>query len=358
MKPVDEDEYGAYLGVTADFRREFSLIENNPNFEVYDAKDRQRRFIVSKASRIPDDEDITAGRYGIDFNRARPTPQEAVDYHAALPGGYQWLGDIAFAAADENEYAKKAAARDSFYSYVWGAAAQTVWAAPHSGSVDRPPDDTLPFPKLWIDNHTAGVAARCAYRDGGRGKQRVMIYVHATGLLGAAVNLGDFGVADGEKMAVAAARAEIKYHDKVQVLAEGFKQDFRLKTGKLLEHIYRRRGTLDPAALGGVSKDDSFNVTQQAKVLKLYGREIAEFTPEAFSEALDGLGDILVPVVNNNVLYPARHVGELLGLKQKISEGLMHGALSVECAKYYAANAPELIADIILDIKRELFPSS
>jgi hypothetical protein len=237
MKLADEDEHGAYRGVRAEFLKGFVLRENNPNFEVYDSRDGNNRFIAAKSSRIPDDEDLRAGRFGIDFNRAKPTLQEALRYRAALPRGYQWMGDIAFAATSEEEYDKKSAVWDNFYSYIWGSIPQTVWVAPHSGNVTRPPDEVLPFPKLWIDNNTAGVAALCAYCDKNRVSKRIMVYVHATGLLGALLNLGDFGVLNVDKMNAAAEVMEIRYNARARVLAGEFKQDFCQQAASILEHI-------------------------------------------------------------------------------------------------------------------------
>jgi len=282
--------------------------------------------------------------------------QEAIDYHNALPGGYQTLGNIAFAAADKEEYTKKAAAWDNFYSYAWGRAAQTVWVTPHSGGVNRLPDDVVPFPKLWSDNFTTRVATLCAINDKSRAKNRIMIYVHATGLMGAVLNPGDFGVLDDNKMDAAAAKTENKYHEKVQALADGFKRDYCLKSLNILERINKRRGTLDPKELSGVSRDDSFAVKQHANALKQHGQEITGFTINAFRKAFQRLGKVEVPVISNNYPYPARHVSELLKLREKIDRGLMGSALNLECAKYYNANAPELVADIVLDFKHELFP--
>jgi hypothetical protein len=355
LKLVYEDEYGGYLGVRKEFLKEFVLQENNPNFEVYNSRDKQRRFVAVKSSRVPDDEDLTAGKFGIDFNRAKPTLQEALRYKATLPQDYQILGDIAFAAASEEEYTEKSAIWDSFYSYIWGETPKTVWVAPHSGSVNRLPDDIIPFPKLWTDTSTAGVAALCAYRDKGRVSKRIMVYVHATGLMGAVINPGDFGILDNNKMDAAAVKIEKKYHKKVQVLAEAFKQDYCLKSLNILEHINKRRGTLNPDELKLVSKDDYFAVTQHEKALKLHGQKINEFTIYEFREAFHHLGKIEIPVISNNYPYSARHVGELLKMREKISQGLMDSALSVECAKLYAARNPVLVADIILDIKHALF---
>ena len=46
---------------------------------------------------------------------------------------------------------------------------------------------------------------------------------------------------------------------------------------------------------------------------------------------------------------------KLLGVSKKISQGLLHSALQVECPKLYLRKAPDLIADMILDVKEQLF---
>ena len=58
LKLVYEDEYGAYSGVRPEFLKQFLPREINPNFEVYDSLDGRNRFIASKCSRIPGDEDL------------------------------------------------------------------------------------------------------------------------------------------------------------------------------------------------------------------------------------------------------------------------------------------------------------
>ncbi len=355
MKLVREDEHGAYSGVCAEFLKEFVPRESNPNFEVYDSRDGHRRFIAVKSSRLPDDQDLAEGRYGIDFNRAKPELQEALNYETELPYGYKWLGDIAFAANTEEEYKRKSSAWEKFYSYIWGSTPKTIWVAPHSGNVTRAPDAMLRYPKLMIDMHTAGVAALCAFNDRSRSSKRLMIVIHGTGHLGAVLNLGDFGIVDEEKMNTIAKKLERKYQQKAQILANEYKQDFFSKTMKILEHIKNKRGTLNPTELNRTSRDDGFTVSLYIKGLRLYGQEIKEFTYSEFKEAIQSLSKIEVPVILNNYFYTARKVGKLLRLSEKIERGLMHSALNIECAKLYLTREPELVSDIILDVKKELF---
>jgi hypothetical protein len=355
VKPVNEDQYGAYLGVRPALLERCILRESNPNFEVYDSLDGNDRLVVVKSSRLPDDQDLRAGKYGIDFNRPKPVLREALQYAAELPRGYEWLHGVAFAARTEEEYQGKSLVWDSFYSYIWGNSPQTIWVAPHSGSVNRDPDDVVRFPKLMIDNFTAGVAALCALKDRRNPSKRVMIAVHSTGHLGGVLNLGDFGVPDEKDMDAIATTMEAKHGERAQVLAEAFRTDFRETTVKILEDIQHKRGTLKPEELNRISYDDSVVVKFYVKGLKIYGQEVEEHTLRGFREAMDRLAEIRVPVITNNYFYTGRNVGRLLGLPEKIADGLLGSAMVVECSRLYAAKDAEFVSNVILDVKNELF---
>jgi hypothetical protein len=358
MKLVYEDEYGAYLGVNEEFLKEFVSKESNPNFEVFDSRDNQRRFIVVKSSRIPDDEDLAEGRYGIDFHRAKPELQEALQYGDELPQALEsmkWLANMAFAAITKEEYDRKSSVWENFYSYIWGLTPKTIWVAPHSGSVARVPDDILPYPKLVMDAFTAGVAASCAFNNRNKASKRTMISIHSSGFLGTVLELGGFGIVDEQKLAAVAKKTEMKYHERAQILADEYKQDFFLKAARWLEHINKKRGTLNPKELNHTSTTDRQRVELIVKGLRLYGQKIREFTPAEFKEAIHSLNKVEVQVVSSNYLFPARLVGKLLRLSEKIGHGLLHSALQIECSKLYLAKEPELITNMILDIKNELF---
>lgn len=358
MKLVNEDKYGAYIGVNEEFLKKFIPKENNPNFEVYDSSDENNRFIAVKSSRVPDDQNPASGRFGIDFNRARPTLQEALQYGAELPQALEsrkWLTDIAFAAVNKEEYDRKSTVWENFYSFIWGPIPQNIWVAPHSGSVTRAPDEILPYPKVEIDAYAAGVAASCAFNDRIKASKRAMISIHSHNWIGAILDLGGFGIIDEPKLAAVSKKIEIKYHERAQTLAQEFKKDFLLRATRWLEHIKRRRGTLNPEELNRKSRTYRYIVDNIVKGLKLYKQEIKEYAFKEFKEALQGLNNVEMPVISYNYLFPARHVGELLRLSEKISKGMLHSALQVECLKLYLAREPELITNMILDIKNELF---
>jgi len=358
MKLVDEDEYGAYLGVNEEFLKEFVPRESNPNFEVFDSRDNNSRFIAVKSSRIPDDEDLLAGKYGIDFHRAKPELQDALKYGDELPYALEsrkWLANMAFAASTKEEYDRKSLVWEHFYSYIWDLTPKAIWVVPHSGSITRIPDDVLPYPRDETDAFTAGVAASCAFNDRNRASKRIMISIHGFGYLGALLDLGGFGIMDEEELAVVAEKIEMKYHTRAQILADEYKQDFFLKATRWLEHIQNKRGTLNPEELNRTSTADRRRVELIVKGLRLYGQEIREFIPEEFKKAMKSLNKAEVPVISCNYLFPARLVGKLLKLSEKRGHGLLHSALNIECSKLYLAREPELITNIILDIKNELF---
>jgi len=358
MKLVDEDEYGAYRRVNAEFLKKFVCKESNPNFEVYDSRDNQRRFIAVKSSRLPDDQVLFEGRYGIDFNRAKPGFQEALRYSAELPHALEnmtWLANTAFAATTSEEYNLKSSVWDNFYSYIWGTKAKTIWVTPHSGGVNRAPDDVFAYPKTAIDAFTAGVAASCAFNNVSRASERNMIAIHSSSYLGTVVELGGFGIIDEERLAAVATKIETQYHGKAQILARAHKQYFCLTATGWLEHIKNKTGTLNPEELRHTSSVDRRRLELIIKGLELYGQELDEFTLEEFSEAMLTLSKMDVPVISTDYVYPARHVSKLLKVSEKIDQGLLHSALSIECSKPYLAEAPELVTSIILDVKSELF---
>jgi len=358
MKLVYEDEHGAYLGVNAEFLQEFVPKESNPNFEVFDSRDNHRRFIAVKSSRLPDDQDLAKGKYGIDFHRAKPELKEALQYGDELPHALEsmkWLANMAFAASTEKEYDRKAATWDNYYSYVWGSTPKTIWVAPHSGNVARAPDDILPYPEHVMDAFTAGVAAPCAFNDSKKALKRLMISIHSSSFLITVLELGGFGILDEEKLAAVAKKTETKYHKRAQKLADEHKQSYFLFVNRWLKHINKKRGTLNPAELNQAATTDRQRVELILKGLRLCGQEIREFTPEEFREAIKSLNKAEVPMISYNYLHPASHVGKILRLSEKIGLGLLHSALNIECSKLYLAKEPELITKIILDIKNELF---
>jgi len=355
---IRENEHGAYQEVSQEFLKEFVQKEINPNFDVYDSKDRAKRLILAKCSRLPDDEDLEKGRYGIDFHRRKPNFEEARKYSQELPQALEkreFLENIAFAAKDEKEYQKKSWIWDNFYSWIFGFSPKTIWVAPHSGDVKREPDEILPYPKLEIDAWTARITALCAMKDDQRAQKRVMISIHSNGYLGAIIDLGSFGIIEDEKLRSVAEKIERKYHQRFQIHSSDYKKDFFNRIQRWLKHVSKTRGTLSPRELKLISLADKHSIEIILKGLELYSQNPKAFTLDAFEEALTNLDEVDLKVISCNQIFPAENVGRLLNLKEKIKYGLLNSALQIECSKLYLKREPKLITEVILEIERELF---
>jgi hypothetical protein len=182
-----------------------------------------------------------------------------------------------------------------------------------------------------------------------------MIAVHSTGHLGGVVNLGDFGILDEDAMKSAAAHMEAKVHARAQAQAETFKGEFRATAMKVLTEIQQKRGTLDPEILGRVSYDDYLTIRYYEKGLALYRQKVAAYNLPGFQDALQSVAGIPVPVVTVNYFYTGRNVGRLLGFSEKISGSRLGSALIVDCSRTFSAKDPELVSEIIMEVKNELF---
>jgi hypothetical protein len=357
MELVKEDRYGAYRGVTAEFLEKARLIEDNPNFAVFDTLDGQNRFIAGKCSRLPDDDSRTPGVYGINFHRAKPALQDAIRYQAEFPASLwsqQNVHGMAFSAADESEYNQKSAVWESFYSYIWGKAPLTIWVTPHSGVAERKPDADFAFPKLEMDGFIAGIAARCFVNNRQPAVKRTMASLHCHNFHGAILDLGGFGVNQAADLARIAEEIETKYHRQVQDLADKCAKD----NGKLLigwlERIIKTRGTLDPQELAAQYLTDNITVRFIARGLELYGITIQRFTLNEFKEAFRLLQCKEIQVISCNHIFPGELIGKQLDMAGKITHNGIGAALQIECMKYYLKHAPELVSAMILEIISKL----
>ncbi len=358
MKLVNEDGNGAYTGVTAEFLAGFIVKESNPNFEVFDSRDGYNRLIVTKSSRLPDDNDFTAGKYGINFHRAKPPYEEAVQYRDGMKrvaDTRHLLDDMAFVAANKDEYDKKARTWDDFYSFIWGHEPLAIWVTPHSGSAQRQPDYLIPWPELENDANVAGIAAACARSNFHKPSRRIMVSIHSHNWLGAVLDLGSFGITYESRMAETAQKIESKYHDKVQSLAADCKKRFSLVAMRWLGYIMETKKTLNPQELAVISTHDQGLVKLIIKSLNLYGREITLFTTAEFDEAIKSLNGTAMQAASYNYLFSGEHISELIGLRERVNKGQLDAAVQIECSKLYLAKDPNLISAMILDVKQELF---
>lgn len=357
MKLVNEDENGAYQGVTPEFSKKFATKETNTNFEVYESKDGNNRFIPVKSPRLPDDNDLNSGRYGLNYHRAKPDFETAKIYFSELASNdisVRRLNSLAFAAATKEEYDNKLAVWDKFYSYIWGKKPQTLWITPHSGNIHRKPDNIFPYPKLELDSYVGGVAARCSYNDAAPATKRTMISLHSHNWFSAVVDLGGFGINDDKKLEAIVTRIEEKYADKVQPAAEACRQDFAARVMPWLEVIQRNRGTLNINELAKGNGIDRSVVYYAITGLRLYNKEIVNFTLKEFENAIDSLQGARVRVASCQHLFSGQQVSKQLGLAKQIQCGQLDNAIQIECMKFYLKKMPDLMAEIILDIKQEL----
>jgi len=116
---IRESKSGAYLGPLPEMMT--WQVASTPNFDVFDRQG--RRLILGKCSRLPDDEDISQGRFGIDFHRALPpftgpsgftcnwgegeVEVNAYNYACCLPRALrfrEFTANLAFAARNPEEY--------------------------------------------------------------------------------------------------------------------------------------------------------------------------------------------------------------------------------------------------------------
>jgi len=357
-KLVVEDKHGAYVKATPALLENFTCIEHNPNFDVFDSNDGYSRLVFARSSRLPDDDDAAHGRYGINYHRARPGYNEAYKYREGMKNikdTQHLLNDMAFVASGREEYAQKAAAWDGFYSYIWGEAPLHLWVTPHSGSVDRPPDPLIPWPKLEHDAFVAGVAAACALADNAQPRRRTMVSLHSHNWLGAVLDIGGFAVNDSARLLAIQRKINLKYHDAVQPLAKECKAVFARVAMDWIKHIWNITHTLSPRELASKSTFDQGLMSLIMKSLKMYGQEVTRFTPEAFAAAIEALGPAPLQVASHNYLFPGEHISELIGLKEHIARGDIAAAVQIECSKVFLENAPALVSEIILDVKKELF---
>lgn len=56
-----------------------------------------------------------------------------------------------------------------------------------------------------------------------------------------------------------------------------------------------------------------------------------------------------------NRVFSGRKTSKLLGLPHKIQQGVLDTAVQIECSKVYLEKEPGLMAEIILDLQKELF---
>lgn len=360
---VRETEQGAYLGPGPELEAAAVTVASTPHFDVFDWG--CRRLILGKCSRLPDDEDQVAGRYGIDFHRALPPFQgssgfwcdwgtglievNAYTYARHLPRTLrfrEFTANLAFAASTEEAYQAKCQVYQDFYSYLFNSDSRIILASPHSGEVRRPPDRYHPFPQSEIDGWTARVMARCQNPDH-QGKKRVLISLHSTDYFGALMDIGDFGLPQNRVLTRIVEQLQEDFSASLSPLLTGYRDYIIPYTRSRLEWFAENWGTLDPERLAKKSTAARFEVVSLLKITgqpEPRGRIRLSEMDQALQNYWDRPPQQFLAL---NGIFSGRKTAQLLNLKVKLEQAGIDYAVQVECSRFLARYNPDLAARLI-----------
>jgi hypothetical protein len=353
---VFQNSHGAYVGPTPELLAEFICTEDTPNYDVFDGY--CVRLLLGKCSRLADDEDVAAGIYGIDFNRGLPSLKDAMAYASALPLAIKnrdFVGNFAFAAGTEEDYKRKLDVYSQFYSHIYGREPRLVYVVPHCGDVRRTADNLLPFPEHELDSWAAGIASLCARNHSGGVTRRIMVSIHSHYFPGPVIDVGDLGLLDTERLDDVVRKLENSYHDRLQTHRVKYAQDVADVLMALLAHIVQEYGTMEIDRLQQLSSQDRYRVQYVDKGLQLHGITVRDQTLDGFQDALSRLSLTEAIGVGNGCLYSGRYVSKQLGLEDKVSSGLLDGAVQIEISRPYAKAEPVLVSQIISELVSAYF---
>jgi hypothetical protein len=361
---VQESAGGAYLSPGSELTACAGLVMASPNFDVFDSPG--RRLLLGKCSRLPDDEDPGAGRYGIDFHRALPPFREASGFTCDLGAGpipvnaftyaqylpktlrfREFTANLAFAARTREDYQAKFQVYQDFYRHVYQARVATVIATPHSGKVHRPPDKYHPFPQSEADAWTARVAVQCLH-GGPREGRRLLISLHSTDYFGAFFDLGDFGLPQNSRLAGITARLNERFSRDIAARLPAYRDYLVPYTLERLRWMEKRWGTLTPEALSTISTASRFEILRLIRVLEPW---LAPGGWVTLAWLTRGLEDFFASppreLITLNKVFSGRKTARLLNLEENVRENGFHTAIQVECCRFLARHHPELAAAII-----------
>jgi hypothetical protein len=361
---IIENQAGAYLGPEPELLSHYSLTEINPHFDVLENDD--TRLVLAKCSRLPDDEDPAAGRYGIDFHRALPPfdgdsgftcdwgdgpiQVNALNFARFLPRTIrfrQFTANLAFAAPSPATYQAKCQVYENFYQQIYGAGQPLVITTPHSGPVHRPPDDYHPFPESEIDAWTAGVAVRLG-RPQLKKNRRLLLSLHSTDYFGALVDIGDFGLAANGILPEIVGHLNVEFSDALAAVQPAYRDHIISYTQRRLKWKQNRWGTLHPEQLANVSTASRFEVMMLDKLTGGFIRPEERFTYNGFRRGLEaywsGGGQVQTSL---NGVFSGRKTAQLLNLAENLPRAGFHTAIQVECSRFLARHYPETAAAII-----------
>jgi hypothetical protein len=368
---VQESTAGAYLGPTLKLGRIAHHVADTPNYDVFDG--RGRRLLLGKCSRLPDDEDPEAGRYGIDFHRALPPfrepsgftcdwgqgpiPVNAFTYAQHLPKTLrfrEFTANLAFAARHEEEYQAKALVYEDFYRHLYESPCATVIATPHSGEVRRPPDRYHPFPQSETDAWTSRVAAHCLQGAPGEGP-RLLISLHSTDYFGAFVDLGDFGLPQNRALPGITARLNQRFYQDLAAHLPAYRDYLAPYTLERLAWMEKRWGTLDPEALKTISTVSRFEIMSLMRVLGRWLPPAQAPTLEVLARGFEAFGASPPrELITLNHVFSGRKTAALLNLEENLSRAGFATGVQVEGSRFLARHHPELIAAILSALEEEL----
>jgi hypothetical protein len=368
---VQESAGGAYLSPGYKLLASARLVMASPNFDVFEAPG--RRLLLGKCSRLPDDEDPAAGRYGIDFHRALPPFQEDSGFTCDLGAGAipvnaytyaqylpktlrfrEFTANLAFAARTIEDYQAKFQVYQEFYRHVYETPVATVIAIPHAGKVHRPPDKYHPFPQSEADAWTARVAVHClnnAPREG----RRLLISLHSTDYFGAFFDLGDFGLPQNSQLPGITARLNERFSGDIGALLPAYRDYLVPYTLERLRWMAERWGTLNPEALSTISTASRFEILRLIRVLEPWLQPLG---PVTLAWLTRGLQDFFASppekLITLNKVFSGRKTARLLNLEENVKKNGFHTAIQVECSRFLARHRPGLAADIIEAVEEML----
>lgn len=359
-----ENQAGAYLAPMPELLCRYHLAETNPHFDVLENE--AGRIILGKCSRLPDDEDPAAGRYGIDFHRALPPfagesgftcdwgdgpiPVNALNFARFLPRTIrfrQFTANLAFAASTPEAYEAKRLVYEDFYRQIYGCGHPLVVVTPHSGPVYRPPDDYHPFPESEIDAWTAGVAVRinCPRLKKNR---RLLLSLHSTDYFGALVDVGDFGLAPNRILPGIIRLLNTEFSNVLAAVQPSYRDHIISYTQRRLQWKQNRWGTLHPEQLANVSTASRFEVMMLDKLTGEFIRPEERFTYDGLRRGVEAYwaagGQAQISL---NGVFSGRKTAGLLQLAENLRVAGFYTAVQVECSRFLARHYPETAASII-----------
>jgi len=368
---VLENATGAYLGPGPDLSARARQVIDNPNFDVFDAPD--RRVLLGKCSRLPDDEEPTAGRYGIDFHRALPLFQEdagitcdwgdgpipvnAFTYAQYLPKTLkfrEFTANLAFAARTRAEYEAKSRIYQEFYHHLYQNHCATVIAAPHAGEVRRPPDSYHPYPQSETDAWTHRVAIRYLDMAPAAGP-RLLISLHSTDYFGTLLDLGDFGLPQNGILSSAISRLNRRFSPDLLALLPAYREYLLPYTLARLQYMEKRWGTLEPEPLKTISTAVRFEVLSLMRVLEKWLPLARSVTRAWLTQGLEAFFESPPQdLITLNHIFSGRKTAKLLHLKENLARAGFETAVQVETSRFLGQYHPELAAAVLSALERDL----